>query len=536
MGPTALLGAVCLAFVMLAGWAASAQAAFMVPGAPWRPKDFAFIKKDGVYHLFYIRANTQLPQSETELDFGHATSPDLFYWTQQPVTFEVDRGSWDNEHIWAPHIVEIDSVYWMFYTGVTLGPGFDHTQRMGLAYSYDLQTWTRASATPILSAADIPWAWWNPEDAGAGFRDPFVMPDPAAGGQWLMYYMGYPASDTTGALVGVARSTGSMDAWTDVKPLWITHKSYTFNSLTESPQLVQHNGLWYLFVTTNSGQPLTFYTSPDPLADPAGWTYRGRLSTMLGYDTSFWYASEHLRDGLRDYFAFVSGDRIDIREMLWSQTDWKFQLVQPPLLHCRSLDWQATSVKENEPVELKVAAVNVFGGLQYVEFVEDDPKLGEVVVPASSLGFPNPLPLTGDTTTVTWTARRWPPGLGPEVASRIRIRTVDQTAVSDWLTVGAEILIRRPGLLQATRLPAFLSSEQGFSISLEAPSQVRLDIYDVGGRRLRTLAHRTMGKGVTLVAWDRRDEAGSRVPPGVYFARLAGDVVQATARVVVTDR
>ena len=65
-------------------------------------------------------------------------------------------------------------------------------------------------------------------------------------------------------------------------------------------------------LTTNSGQPLSFYTSPDPTAERPVWTYRGRLRSMLGYDTSFFYASEHMRDGLRDYFCFVNGDRIEL--------------------------------------------------------------------------------------------------------------------------------------------------------------------------------------------------------------------------------
>ena len=79
-------------------------------------------------------------------------------------------------------------------------------------------------------------------------------------------------------------------------------------------------GLWYLFVSTTSGQPLTLYTSPDPMAAPAGWTYRGRLRNMLGYDTSTWFASEYLRDGDHDLFAYSVGDRLEFREIEWGAT------------------------------------------------------------------------------------------------------------------------------------------------------------------------------------------------------------------------
>ena len=64
---------------LLATPPAPARAAVMLPTGGDRPKDFAFVKKDGVYHLFYIRHNDLLPPWATELDFGHATSKDLFH-------------------------------------------------------------------------------------------------------------------------------------------------------------------------------------------------------------------------------------------------------------------------------------------------------------------------------------------------------------------------------------------------------------------------------------------------------------------------
>ena len=88
--------------------AQTAWAAFMIPGSPIRPKDFTLLKRDGVYHLFYIRNNTSLPASQSERDFGHAVSVDLYHWTQLPPVMRVDTLGWDNEHVWAPHIVERD--------------------------------------------------------------------------------------------------------------------------------------------------------------------------------------------------------------------------------------------------------------------------------------------------------------------------------------------------------------------------------------------------------------------------------------------
>jgi len=59
---------------------------------------------------------------------------------------------------------------------------------------------------------------------------------------------------------------------------------------------------------------------------------------------------------------------------------------------------------------------------------------------------------------------------------------------------------------------------------------VDLAIFDVSGRRLRTLTHgdRTAGRG--SVTWDGRDAAGRRLSDGIYFAKLLAPGV-ATPRV-----
>ncbi len=57
-----------------------------------------------------------------------------------------------------------------------------------------------------------------------------------------------------------------------------------------------------------------------------------------------------------------------------------------------------------------------------------------------------------------------------------------------------------------------------------AGSRVRLELYSVAGRRVRTLLDRPAAPGPLSVGWDGADDAGRPVPPGVYLARasLAG--------------
>jgi flagellar hook assembly protein FlgD len=46
---------------------------------------------------------------------------------------------------------------------------------------------------------------------------------------------------------------------------------------------------------------------------------------------------------------------------------------------------------------------------------------------------------------------------------------------------------------------------------------VRLQIYDVSGRLVKTLADGFMGEGVHSVGWDGTARNGSRASSGVYF-------------------
>ncbi|HEY2956257.1 MAG TPA: S8 family serine peptidase [Candidatus Eisenbacteria bacterium] len=65
----------------------------------------------------------------------------------------------------------------------------------------------------------------------------------------------------------------------------------------------------------------------------------------------------------------------------------------------------------------------------------------------------------------------------------------------------------------------------------EADAARRIEIFDVGGRRLRRLG---LGAGEEgTLRWDGRDESGRRLPAGIYFARLTSGSLRAQARVVL---
>jgi len=523
-----------------------------------------------VYHLFYIRHNDLLPPWATEIDFGHATSADLYHWTDQPPVMGLVPGAWDNLHVWAPHVVQWGGVWWMFYAGVTETAGqFNDTQRIGAAVSTDLMTWTRVLDQPVWSTQGVPWAWWAPTNPNMSCRDPFVMPDPKAPGQWLMYYTATPASDTAASLVAVARSTGDPGMWRDEKPLWITYHTYTFNWVTESPHLFQHNGRWFMFITTNSGQPLTFYVGSDPLGDPPSWTYRGRLSNMLGYDTSDWYASEVLHDGDLDIFAVVASDRIEFQNIVWGSGD-NFSLSEPLFFHMRSMGWTQPTVSENRYVGLCLKSANGYAYHPPLVAWVKDANGAQIQAPMASLGIADTPDLSSDSTVVRWFTRRWPTSLPAGQPMTVRVATSDGTATTPWLTVYANPVdqpvnsgpggalpdapgqdppvvspnpppppedtlgLGAPTPIDQARLRVVVGSPLGGApavvFALGAASAARVELFDVQGRRLVTLADRGFDAGTHAIAWDGRDASGVRAPRGLYFVRLTTSAGVSTAR------
>jgi len=56
-------------------------------------------------------------------------------------------------------------------------------------------------------------------------------------------------------------------------------------------------------------------------------------------------------------------------------------------------------------------------------------------------------------------------------------------------------------------------------LGLAHADRVRVRIYDIAGRQVRTLADRPFDAGEYDLRWDGTDDAGGRLSHGVYFAR-----------------
>jgi flagellar hook capping protein FlgD len=74
-----------------------------------------------------------------------------------------------------------------------------------------------------------------------------------------------------------------------------------------------------------------------------------------------------------------------------------------------------------------------------------------------------------------------------------------------------------------------------FEMRLAASAQVDVSVFDAAGRRVRVLAHGTLAEGRHPLAWDARDERGSRARAGVYFVRASDGSATRTQRLVIAD-
>jgi hypothetical protein len=66
-----------------------------------------------------------------------------------------------------------------------------------------------------------------------------------------------------------------------------------------------------------------------------------------------------------------------------------------------------------------------------------------------------------------------------------------------------------------------------------ARGPIRIDVFDVAGRRIRAYGGIPDAEGRRALVWDRRDGGGSRVVDGVYFLRATAGERLVTRRIVL---
>ncbi len=75
--------------------------------------------------------------------------------------------------------------------------------------------------------------------------------------------------------------------------------------------------------------------------------------------------------------------------------------------------------------------------------------------------------------------------------------------------------------------PNPFNSNTKINYNLTETSNTSLEIYDINGRKIKTLVNQTQNSGYYSVTWDGCDQFGNTVPSGIYISRLvSGQVIQ----------
>jgi hypothetical protein len=104
-------------------------------------------------------------------------------------------------------------------------------------------------------------------------------------------------------------------------------------------------------------------------------------------------------------------------------------------------------------------------------------------------------------------------------------------AVTAMLDITATPAGRRGGLAIESALSPF-DHETRIRFRQARAGAARLEVYDVAGRRLRSIELPAAAAGSRFVPWDGRDGAGQQVGSGVYLYRLSAGGETVSGRLV----
>jgi hypothetical protein len=100
-----------------------------------------------------------------------------------------------------------------------------------------------------------------------------------------------------------------------------------------------------------------------------------------------------------------------------------------------------------------------------------------------------------------------------------------------WEETGEDPVALTLELLPNTPNP--FNPETAFRFAVPQATQVKLEVYDLAGRHVRTLVDGLVQAGWQTARWDGRSDGGARVASGVYFCRLEAGTRELSRKVVV---
>ena len=101
-----------------------------------------------------------------------------------------------------------------------------------------------------------------------------------------------------------------------------------------------------------------------------------------------------------------------------------------------------------------------------------------------------------------------------------------------WRQCGSAVAVPDllPVISELNIFPNPFNPRTTISFELRQPQRVRIEVYDIAGRRIARLADHRFAAGEVSVTWDGRDAIGREVPAGTYLIRRESEDGVATGK------
>lgn len=231
-----------------------------IPQGFWKDGmgDIDVIAHDGVFHAFYLA----IPSHDR---VGHLTSRDGLNWKEEPAALHTGApGAFDDDQIWTMGVFEHEGRFFMLYTGLAMKER-GKAQRVGLATSDDLFTWTRHGTGPV---AEADGRWYHATTGSKSridWRDPWVYSEDGVL-HGLVTARTNQGPENRRGCVGYMVSTDGYK-WEVKPPLTVPGALYDFETLA----IAKVRGRYYLTGIAgkdNAGAPVSIYRVADRVTGP----------------------------------------------------------------------------------------------------------------------------------------------------------------------------------------------------------------------------------------------------------------------------
>lgn len=180
-------------FALTLAWGSFASvepvsAALYQPPEPYGMWDTWLLPNGSEYHLFFMQTDSGQPANEWST-LGRAVSTDLVHWQPlPPLPVKGPPGAWDHYPVMTGTTVKVGDRFALFYNSHK-----DNCQ-MGVMFSPDLKTWTKAHENPVLVSK-------GPYYGGKDWRDISVYHDKEQD-LWHGYLCAQTAGEKPAACIG----------------------------------------------------------------------------------------------------------------------------------------------------------------------------------------------------------------------------------------------------------------------------------------------------------------------------------------------